>query len=149
MEGKGKSLCDLLVIGIMEGIVTAIALIGLNFNGGNPIVSITGLFLMLILSAKLTGAHLNPALTAAIMAVEDLAKLKSNLGLAGVMIFSQIVGAYIGQSISYLVLRESIFVLGPAHVDLSPPWKVFLLEIFFTFLLMTSILHSIIPKLNI
>jgi hypothetical protein len=44
---------------------------------------------------------------------------------------------------------DGIACLSPPHPDLFPPWKVFLTELFFTFLFMTCILHNVFPRLSI
>jgi len=88
MDGAGKSKKDLLVIGILEGIGTAILLVAINFSGGNPMIVITGILTGAILSGRLTGAHFNPAVTIGVMVAEDSSKLRKNLPLAFVMIIS-------------------------------------------------------------
>jgi glycerol uptake facilitator-like aquaporin len=88
MDGAGKSKKDLLVIGILEGIGTAILLVAINFSGGNPMIVTTGILTGAILSGRLTGAHFNPAVTIGVMVAEDSSKFRKNLPLAFVMIIS-------------------------------------------------------------
>jgi glycerol uptake facilitator-like aquaporin len=106
MDGAGKSAKELLSIGLLEAIGTAILLIAVNFSDGNPAIIITGILTGAILSGRLTGAHFNPGVTLAVMIAEDSRKFRGNLKLAGVMILSQLIGGYVGQAYSYLELRE-------------------------------------------
>lgn len=149
MDGSGKTWRQLLVIGIMEAIGTAILFIAINFSAGNPVVVVTGIFTGAILSGRLTGAHFNAAVTVAVMLADEGKKFKANLPLAAVLILSQILGGYIGQSYAYLELDSQIAVIGPQNPDDYPPWKVFLVELLFTTLLMICILHNIFARLSI
>ena len=72
----------------MEGLGTAILFLAINFSDGNMLVVATGIFTAAVLSGKLTGAHFNSALTLAVLIVEGFEKMRGNLKLALVMIFS-------------------------------------------------------------
>ncbi len=72
----------------MEGLGTAILFLAINFSEGNMLVVATGIFTAAVLSGKLTGAHFNSALTLAVFIVEGFEKMRGNLKLALVMIFS-------------------------------------------------------------
>jgi glycerol uptake facilitator-like aquaporin len=96
MDGAGKTSRELLVIGVLEAVGTAILFIGINFSAGNPLIVVTGIFTAAILSGRLTGAHFNCAVTTGVMMADKFSKFKGNLPLAGVLILSQIVGGYIG-----------------------------------------------------
>ena len=72
----------------MEGLGTAILFLAINFSEGNMLVVATGIFTAAVLSGKLTGAHFNSALTLAVLIVEGFEKMRGNLKLALVMIFS-------------------------------------------------------------
>ncbi|TNV80670.1 hypothetical protein FGO68_gene10959 [Halteria grandinella] len=147
MDGAGKSGKDLLVIGLLEAIGTAILLAAVNFSKGNPLVVVTGILTGAILSGRLTGAHFNPGVTIAVLISDDVKKIKANLKLASVLIVSQLVGGYVGQAYSYMELGSSIAALSsPPNFS---PLKVFLIELLFTFILMVSILHNIYPRLSI
>lgn len=76
MDGAGKSAKELLVIGILEGIGTAILLTAINFSNGNPLVVVTGILTGAILSGRLTGAHFNTGVTFAVMIADDSKKLR-------------------------------------------------------------------------
>lgn len=150
MDGAGKSNKDLLVIGILEGIGTAILFVAINFSKGNPLIVVTGIFTGALLSGRLTGAHFNTAVTVGVFIAEDAKKQRANLKLAGVLLVSQIIGGYIGQLYSFMELgAEGIAAVSPANLADSPPWKVFLIETFFTFIMMTCIFHNIFPRLSI
>lgn len=149
MDGAGKTWKELFVIGILEAIGTAILLLAINFSAGNSLVVVTGLFTAAILSGRLTGAHFNTAVTIGTMIADEGKKFKANIPLAGVLILSQILGGYVGQSFAYLELGEDIAVVAPKHPDLYPPWKVFLVELLFTFIFMTCIFHNIFSRLSI
>ena len=88
MEGEGKSNRQLLVIGLLEGIGTAILFMAINFSDGNMLVVATGIFTAAVLSGKLTGAHFNSALTIAVLITEGFQKMRGNLKLTLVMIVS-------------------------------------------------------------
>jgi len=88
MEGEGKSNRQLLVIGLLEGIGTAILFVAINFSDGNMLVVATGIFTAAVLSGKLTGAHFNSALTIAVLITEGFQKMRGNLKLTLVMIVS-------------------------------------------------------------
>lgn len=45
--------------------------------------------------------------------------------------------------------KDDIAVVKPADPDNTSPLKVFIIELFFTFVLMTCILHNIYPRLSI
>jgi glycerol uptake facilitator-like aquaporin len=72
----------------LEGLGTAILFLAINFSEGNMLVVATGIFTAAVLSGKLTGAHFNSALTLAVLIVEGFEKMRGNLKLALVMIFS-------------------------------------------------------------
>jgi len=72
----------------LEGLGTAILFLAINFSDGNMLVVATGIFTAAVLSGKLTGAHFNSALTLAVLIVEGFEKMRGNLKLALVMIFS-------------------------------------------------------------
>ena len=88
MDGSGKSNKELLVIGILEAIGTAILLTGINFSKGNGMIVVAGILTGAILSGRLTGAHFNPGVTVAVMIADDYKKVKQNLKLAIVLIIS-------------------------------------------------------------
>lgn len=88
MDAEGKSGKDLLVIGILEGIGTAILLTAVNFSGGNPLIVVTGILTGAILSGRLTGAHFNIAVTVGVFIADESKKRAANLKLAGVLILS-------------------------------------------------------------
>ena len=149
MDGAGKSAKDLLTIGTLEAMGTAILLLAINFSGGNACVAVTGILTGAVLSGKLTGAHFNMALSLAVYIVEDEKKKKSNLPLLFVLIISQLLGALFGQWISYFYLGDGIAMMGPlADLNVSA-WRVFWIETLFTFILMSSIVHGMFPQLSI
>jgi len=76
------------VIGLLEGIGTAILFAAINFSDGNLLVVATGILTAAVLSGRLTGAHFNSALTLAVLIVEGFDKMRANLKLAIVMIAS-------------------------------------------------------------
>lgn len=150
MDGAGKTWKELAVIGFLEAMGTAILLIGVNFNNGNPLVLAAAILTGAILSGKLTGAHFNCAVTIGVFITEDASKRRGNIKLALVLMVSQIIGAWVGQLYSYMELgADGIAVLAPSNPDDMVPWKVFLVETCFTFILVASILHNIFPRLTI
>ena len=76
------------MIGLLEGIGTAILFAAINFSDGNLLVVATGILTAAVLSGRLTGAHFNSALTLAVLIVEGFDKMRTNLKLAIVMIVS-------------------------------------------------------------
>lgn len=88
MDGEGKSKKELAVIALYETIGTAILFAGLNFSQGNPLVFVTALFTAAVLSGRLTGAHFNPAVTIAVMVVNENKKFSKNIPLASIMLAS-------------------------------------------------------------
>lgn len=96
MDGAGKTVKQLITIGVLEAIGTAILLMAINFNRGNGAVVATGIFTAAILSGRLTGAHFNTAVTLAVFFADDTKKWRKNIPLALVMILSQIIGGFIG-----------------------------------------------------
>ena len=76
------------MIGLLEGIGTAILFAAINFSDGNLLVVATGILTAAVLSGRLTGAHFNSALTLAVLIVEGFDKMRTNLKLAIVMIAS-------------------------------------------------------------
>ena len=96
MDGDGKTPKQLLTIGVLEALGTAILVIAINFSSGNALVSLTGVLTAAVLSGRLTGAHLNMAITAGIFLADDSKKMKKNILMLGVMLLSQFVGAFLG-----------------------------------------------------
>ena len=94
----------MLVIGILEGVATAILFIAINFSAGNILIVAMGILTASVFSGKLTGAHLNPTLTLAVLICEGFDKITVNLKLTFVMIFSQIIGGFAGSYFSLLFL---------------------------------------------
>ena len=86
MDGAGKTWKELIAIGVLEAVGTMILLIAINFNGGNAIVTVTGILTGAVLSGRLTGAHFNLSVTLGVFLAEDTKKQKGNLKLLGVMI---------------------------------------------------------------
>jgi glycerol uptake facilitator-like aquaporin len=138
------------VIGLLEGIGTAILFLAINYSEGDILVVATGILTAAVLSGKLTGAHFNSALTIAVFIVEGFEKMRGNLKLGLVMIVSQFIGGYIGSLYALLELgKDDIAVVKPADPDNTSPLTVFLIELFFTFILICCILHNIYPRLSI
>jgi glycerol uptake facilitator-like aquaporin len=88
MDGAGKTVKELAIIGGLEALGTAILLVAINFSGGNPTFIVMGILTGAVLSGRLTGAHFNPAVTVAVLIADKSSKFKSNLPLAGVMVVS-------------------------------------------------------------
>ena len=88
MDGSGKSIKELAVIGVLEALGTAILLVAINFSDGNAAKVVMGILTGAVLSGRLTGAHFNPAVTIAVLIADKNSKFKSNLPLAGVMLIS-------------------------------------------------------------
>ena len=132
----------------MESIGTAILFIAINFSDGNILVVATGILTAAVVSGKLTGAHFNTSVTLAVLIAEGFDKMKGNLKQTLVMIVSQFVGGYVGSLFSLIELgSDDIAVVKPA--DNASPLRVFVVELFFTFILMCCILHNIYPRLSI
>ena len=102
MDGKQKTLRELIIIGLIEGLGTAIFFTAINFSSGDVITVATGILTGAVLSAKLTGAHFNAAVTIAFLITEGLEKFRANVKIALVMILSQFIGGYVGSYYSYL-----------------------------------------------
>lgn len=88
MDGAGKTTRQLLVIGLLEGIGTAILFVAINFSDGDILVVATGVLTAAVLSGKLTGAHFNSAVTLAVLICEGFEKMRGNLKQTLVMILS-------------------------------------------------------------
>jgi glycerol uptake facilitator-like aquaporin len=86
MDGAGKTKKELLIIGIMEALGTAILFTAINFSHGNVLLVISGILTGSVLSGRLTGAHFNASVTLAVMLADDFKKIKENLPLAGIMV---------------------------------------------------------------
>ncbi len=122
---------------------------GINFNGGNPVIIVTGLLTAAVLSGRLTGAHFNMAVTMGVFLAEENKKMKKNLPFLFTMLISQLIGGFIGQSLAYSYLTvENIAILKPMSQDYSA-WNVFMIEGLFTFFFVSFVLHNVFPRLSI
>jgi glycerol uptake facilitator-like aquaporin len=88
MDGAGKTGKELLVIGVLEALGTAILLVAINFSAGNATVVVMGILTGAVLSGRLTGAHFNPAVTVGVFIADKNSKMKSNIPLALTMLFA-------------------------------------------------------------
>jgi hypothetical protein len=71
MDGAGKTSKQLLTIGVLEAIGTAILVIAINFSAGNALVILNGLLTAAVLSGKLTGAHFNMAVSVGVFLADE------------------------------------------------------------------------------
>jgi glycerol uptake facilitator-like aquaporin len=150
MDGGGKTAKQLATIGILEAIGTAILITAINFSAGNAVVVVNGVLTGAVLSGKLTGAHFNMAVSLGVFIADgNSKKKKANIPLFLVLVFSQLIGALLGQWISYFELGiDRIAVLGPASLTYSA-WHVFAIEALSTFIFVTALLHNVFPRLSI
>ena len=123
--------------------------IAINFSAGNPMVVLNGVLTAVVLSGRLTGAHLNMAVTVGVFLAEDTKKMKKNIILLIIMLLSQFVGAFFGQWIAHTDLTvENIAILKPLSTDYSA-WNVFFIEAMCTFIFVSCVLHNVFPRLSI
>ena len=88
MDGAGKTKKQLLTIGVLEAIGTAILVIAINYSSGNALVVVNGLFTAAVLSGRLTGAHFNMAVSVGIFLSDENKKMKKNILMLVVMVLS-------------------------------------------------------------
>jgi glycerol uptake facilitator-like aquaporin len=72
-------------------------------NKGNALSMFIGYFILLILSARISGSHYNPIVTLAFMLRKDAGQFNRWLGILYMMF--QLVGALAGAFIAYYVFR--------------------------------------------
>ncbi len=151
MDGAGKTPKQLLVIAAYEIIGTALMITAFNFSNRDIVVVAFGILCAAILSAKITGAHVNSGITPlAVLMLEGFDKMRGNLVLTIVLIVSQMIGGYLGSFYSLLFLGENgIAVIGPGDPENTSVLFVFVIETFFTFILISGVLHTMNPRLSI
>jgi glycerol uptake facilitator-like aquaporin len=96
MDGSGKTPKQLLAIGVLEALGTAILVIAINYSAGNAVVVLNGVLTAAVLSGRLTGAHLNMAVSVGIFLADESKKMKKNIIMLLVMLLSQFIGAFLG-----------------------------------------------------
>ena len=86
MDGAGKTALQLLTIGALESMGTAILVTAINFSAGNAAVVVNGILTGAVLSGKLTGAHFNMAVTLGVYIADEDKKKKANIPLLFILI---------------------------------------------------------------
>jgi glycerol uptake facilitator-like aquaporin len=67
-----------------------------------------GTFVLLVLSAKISGSHFNPAVTLAFMLRRDTGKFSRSLGIAYIIV--QFAGAFFGALLGWLFVGDPGFI---------------------------------------
>jgi len=73
-------------------------------NKGSPVAMFIGYFILLVLSARISGSHYNPIVTLAFMLRKDAGQFNKWLGIL-YMCF-QVVGAVAGALIAFFIFRN-------------------------------------------
>lgn len=73
-------------------------------NKGSPVAMFIGYFILLVLSARISGSHYNPIVTLAFMLRKDAGQFNKWLGIL-YMCF-QVVGAFAGALIAFFIFRN-------------------------------------------
>ena len=97
---------DLLTIFLYDMCGTIILLMAVDFSNGltnQPIVICSCIFMAAIMAGRISGAHFNSSVSLCVYIVEG--KWKENLKLLGVMVVSDLVGAFIGLTISFVLKK--------------------------------------------
>lgn len=74
-------------------------------NNGDFVGMLTGFFVLLIFSARISGSHYNPAVTLAFMLRKDTGRFSRVLGL--LYILFQVLGAFLGALLMYTVFQDN------------------------------------------
>ena len=128
-----------------EAAGTSILLIANNFSQ-NFYVYWGGVFLAIMFSGKISGAHFHAGLTIGRYIIDG--DYRNNLKHLVVMITAQFIGGYLGEYYSYLELEDDISFIKPPSSDTSM-WFVLISEIFFTFLMITAIMITMYSQTNL
>ncbi len=102
-EQHAPCMKDYLLVLFLEMFGAAILMFGINFNtSAYPIGPALALFVAIIFTGALSGGHHNPAVTLSVYIAEG--KWGKNLVTMFLLMLAQLVGAYIGMAISYLMI---------------------------------------------
>ena len=146
-ESKAYTLREKLVICFYEFLGTMMLVLGYNFTSAGLAVGFN-LFVGIIMSAKVSGAMFNPAVTVAVYTAEGT--FLKNIQLILMIIASQIVGAYFGILYAHFCLGAPAFLCPYDQATGCDTYdgfgKVFLLEFWCTFFFCFCILCQVHTK---
>eukprot|EP00347_Sterkiella_histriomuscorum_P002806 403366732 len=144
---KLENKLDYFILFIYEMMGTAILFIGINFSQGNHALVLGGIYTGCMLTARQTGAHFNMGLTVAVLIVENNYSKKQLMAFL-VYEVAELVGGFLGMWISYMFLGDKIAFIKPQDLN-SSGFYIFILEMFFTWTMMMTILHGKHAKLSL
>lgn len=104
---------DFVTIAMYEALGTFLLTVGLNFGQQKPDVMGVGMFLAIILTYRITGAHLGAGVTIMMYAL-DCKHVHKHITLLISYLLGQLLGAYLGMALSYALLGQGYWVLSPA-----------------------------------
>lgn len=76
-----------------------------TLSGQDPLARGAAYLFVYLMAAEISGAHCNPAVSVAIF-IKEKARMKENAKYLGYVIFAQIIGAFSGLLVTYLLAKD-------------------------------------------